>query len=135
MFRCLFGGQRANLIPQPRRLFVVLRVDGLAQLMLQRIVDNEIPRLYELVDEFINAFRFQWHWINKPFGWEVQDIRLGGVKQRLITTSERLQQYIDGEVDVLEELEQPDLPLACRENLTKTNNIWKKSATRAVTSH
>lgn len=105
------------------------------KLALQKIVDNEIPTVYELLDDFITAFRFQWHWINKPFGWEVQDLRLGGLKQRLITTSERLQQYIDGEIDVLDELEQPDLPLACRESLTKTNNIWRRAATRAVVGH
>jgi len=105
------------------------------KLALQKIVDHDIPTVYELLDDFITAFRFQWHWINKPFGWEVQDLRLGGLKQRLITTSERLQQYIDGEIDVLDELEQPDLPLACRESLTKTNNIWRRAATRAVVGH
>ncbi len=105
------------------------------KLALQRIVDEEIPAVYELLDDFITAFRFQWHWINKPFGFEVQDNRLGGLKQRLITTSERLQQFIDGEIDVLDELEQPDLPFACKEQLIKTQNIWRKAATRSVVGH
>ncbi len=102
---------------------------------LQNIVDEVIPTIYDLMDDYISAFRFQWHWVNKPFGFEIQDIRLGGVKQRLITTAERLQQYIDGEIEVLEELEQPDLPFACREKLIMTQNKWRFAATRNVISH
>ncbi len=102
---------------------------------LQQIVDEVIPTIYECLDDYITAFRFQWHWVNKPFGFEIQDIRLGGVKQRLITTAERLQQYIDGEIEVLEELEQPDLPYSCEDKHIRIQNKWRIAATRSVIHH
>ena len=103
---------------------------------LQQIVDHTIPEIYDLIDSYLDAFRFQWHWVNKPFGFEIQDIRLGGLKQRLVTASERLQQYIDGEVDRLEELEQQELPFSCNpDNVTRYFNSWRKAATRSVISH
>lgn len=103
---------------------------------LQRLMDEVIPEVYDLLDDFIDAFRFQWHWVNKPFGFEVQDIRLGGLKQRLATAAERIRQYLDEEVDYLEELEQPDLPFSCDPaKLTTRQNIWRRAATRSVVAH
>ncbi len=103
---------------------------------LRRIMEEDIPEIYDLIDEFLDAFRFQWHWVNKPFGFEIQDIRLGGLKQRLVTAAERLRQYLDEEVDRLEELEQPELPFSCNpEKHTDYFNSWRKSATRSVATH
>ncbi|MBR5782770.1 MAG: beta-N-acetylhexosaminidase [Clostridia bacterium] len=103
---------------------------------LQKIVDDTIPELLDLTDDFIDAFRFEWHWVNKPFGFEIQDLRLGGLKQRLVTASIRLQQYIDGEIERIEELEQPDLPLSCNEDkLSRHMNIWRRVTTRSVVGH
>lgn len=43
----------------------------------------------------------------RPFGFEVLDIRLGGVKIRLESAEKRLQSYLDGKVTCIEELEEP----------------------------
>ncbi len=103
---------------------------------LRRLMDEEIPAIYDLIDEFLDAFRFQWHWVNKPFGFEVQDIRLGGLKQRLTTAAERIRQYLDDEIAHLEELEQAELPFSCNpDKHTDYFNSWRKAATRGVVTH
>ena len=77
---------------------------------LKSIVENDIPSVDMAVDAFNDALRFQWHKINKPFGFEVQDIRMGGIKERLKTATIRINGYLDGSIKALEELEQEDLP-------------------------
>ena len=98
---------------------------------LAAIVEEDFPQVLALLDEYHDAFRAQWMAYNKPFGFEVQDIRTGGVKERLNTAAVRLTQYISGELDALEELEQPDLPFH-HVAITDRLNNWKKSATASV---
>ena len=62
------------------------------------------------LDVFHDAFYLLWNKENKPFGWEVQDMRLGGLKQRLQTCAKRLDGYIKGDTDKIDELEQDILP-------------------------
>lgn len=50
-----------------------------------------------------------WMFYNKPFGWEVLDIRYGGIIARLQTVEDRLRSYLSGELDRLEELEEERL--------------------------
>ena len=57
------------------------------------------------LDIFTDAYRKQWFKENKAFGWEVQELRLGGIRARLLHCQARLQAYIDGEIDGIEELE------------------------------
>ena len=47
-----------------------------------------------------------WYTDNKANGFDVQEIRLGGVLQRLESQKERLQAYINGEISKIEELEE-----------------------------
>lgn len=63
----------------------------------------------ELIDKFIVAFREAWLYEKKGHGFDVQDIRLGGVKQRLISCRTRLEQYVNGEIDHIDELDEPFL--------------------------
>lgn len=48
----------------------------------------------------------------RPFGYEVLDIRFGGVAVRLESARRRLEAWISGEVERLEELEEDRLPYA-----------------------
>ncbi|MBR6681207.1 MAG: beta-N-acetylhexosaminidase [Clostridia bacterium] len=59
-----------------------------------------------LLDEFYLAFRNLWFKENKPHGFDVQDIRLGGLKQRLISCKERLVSYVNGDINSIDELEE-----------------------------
>lgn len=60
-------------------------------------------------DRLRKAHRDVWFSVNKPFGWEVLDIRYGGLLARMETAEHRLQAWIDGSVSKLEELEEKRL--------------------------
>jgi len=67
-------------------------------------VSARIKVLYE-------AYRTQWMTDNKPHGFDVQDIRLGGLMCRVAHCKARIEQYINGEISRVEELEEPVLHL------------------------
>ena len=58
------------------------------------------------LDAFYEAFRKLWFTENKPQGFEVQDIRLGGLKQRLVHCRKRLTEYAHEEIESIPELEE-----------------------------
>lgn len=66
-------------------------------------------KLYTEQNELRQAHRKLWLTYNKPFGWEVLEIRYGGAIARMDTTISRLEAYLNGEVTVLEELEEEKL--------------------------
>ncbi|MBQ9756640.1 MAG: hypothetical protein IJV99_03475, partial [Clostridia bacterium] len=57
------------------------------------------------LEGFYEAFRTAWYKDNKSFGFEVTDIRLGGVKQRLIHAKRLINDYLKGKIFKIEELE------------------------------
>ncbi len=59
---------------------------------------------------FYEAFKELWFQENKPFGWEVQEARLGGVILRVTSCKERLKDYLSGKIERIEELEETILP-------------------------
>ncbi len=81
--------------------------------------DSETLRaMAEECDEIIARVRAlrdchytSWMAYHKPFGWEIHDIRYGGVLLRLETAKKRILAYLDGELDRIEELEEPRLRL------------------------
>lgn len=76
---------------------------------LRRVATDELPAIAEAVRELRLAHRTQWLRMFKSFGWEVIDIRYGGVISRLDTASFRLLDYVDGRIHRIEELEQERL--------------------------
>ncbi|MCE5169143.1 beta-N-acetylhexosaminidase [Paenibacillus profundus] len=77
---------------------------------LRRIAEDVLPRIRALVDTTRKAHRSLWMATSKPFGWEVLDIRYGGVLARLQSAEDRLIDYVEGRTDRLEELEAERLP-------------------------
>lgn len=75
-----------------------------------KLLTNKIDDVILAVKDFHSAFSFQWFKENKPHGFEVFDVRLGGLAMRLSTCKMRLVEYIDGKIDKLEELEEEILP-------------------------
>ena len=55
------------------------------------------------------AFRTLWLKENKVFGLEVQEMRFGQLLLRLRSCAERLQDYLDGNLPSIEELEEVQL--------------------------
>jgi hypothetical protein len=79
---------------------------------LRHLATEVIPAIAAAVEELRVAHRTQWLKMFKPFGWEVLDIRYGGVINRLDTASVRLLAFANNEIDRIEELEQERLPFS-----------------------
>ena len=58
------------------------------------------------IDEFLDKFEKLWFDTNKPHGFETHELRLGGLKTRIIGCRKRLCKYINGELDAIGELEE-----------------------------
>ncbi len=68
---------------------------------------NDCDAILPLLKDFYEALRAQWMAENKPHGFEVQEIRLGGLSLRLESCARTIRSYLAGELDRLEELEEP----------------------------
>jgi hexosaminidase len=76
---------------------------------LQHMVHTELPELIECLEQLRMAHMSQWTDTNKPFGWEVLDIRYGGLIARVKTAITRLEDFLDGRLKRIEELEEERL--------------------------
>ena len=72
---------------------------------------EECRLIAERIEALRKAHRKAWMKDNKPFGWEVHDIRYGGLIARFDTVKERLSAYLSGEVSSLDELAEERLRL------------------------
>lgn len=68
-------------------------------------VSKDLAKVEKLVKSFYKSFNALWHKENKPHGFEVQDIRLGGLMQRLKSCKQRLDDYLSGKIERLLDLE------------------------------
>lgn len=65
------------------------------------------------LQEMRNAHKKAWFKYNKPFGWEVHDIRYGGMISRFDTAKERILAFVNGETDSIDELKEERLRFDC----------------------
>ena len=77
---------------------------------LKEISEEVIPNIIRNLTVMHTSRESLWFADAKPFGYELLDIRLGGVKTRLESCRRRLQSFLEGNVQTLEELEQERLP-------------------------
>ncbi len=91
---------------------------------LAAIAKDEIPVILEKLEALWLALRRQWLAENKSFGLDVQEIRLGGLRQRMISAQMTLQDYLDGRVEKIEELEAENLPFERRGKKSDPNNPY-----------
>ena len=59
---------------------------------------------------FRDTLREVWMRDNKPYGWDIQEMRLGGLHARLADCAQRLEEYLSGKVQNIPELEEKLLP-------------------------
>ncbi len=104
--------------------------------VLDDIANKEIPELLERIDVFYEAFRKLWYSEKKPCGFEVQDLRIGALKSRISAAARRLNEYLAGEHENIEELEEERLYFDARteenEHLNIDLNFWKKMVTSNI---
>ncbi len=88
--------------------------------------------VYDRVEAFYAALEKWWMEENKPQGFDVQDIRIGGLLRRIKHCTVRLEKYVAGEIERLEELEEPALHPFCATEFEKGAvcfNSWGLAAT------
>lgn len=82
--------------------------------VLSKIGKEELPEVSGALKVLREEFYKQWMTENKPFGYEVVDMRFGGLQARLDTAMLRIGQYLNGEICNIPELEETILWADCR---------------------
>lgn len=83
---------------------------------LKNIADEVLPELLKRFDAFHKTMYLQWMTECKANGYEVLDLRIGGLEARTKTAIARIHLYLEGKIDKLEELEEYRLTMDCRPN-------------------
>ena len=99
---------------------------------LRKLANEDYTQTIKLIDIFGKAFEKQWFYENKTSGFDVQDLRIGGLIRRLSACKRRLLNYADGKIDRIEELEGDVLPYGAkaesiafnRYSLNATGNVF-----------
>ncbi len=105
--------------------------------VLAKAANDIIPECIERLEAFIEAFRYQWYYENKRFVFANHEIRLGGLKERLSSSAMLLRSYLAGDIEKIEELEQPLLEF---EKIDPTSakypyicpNLWRRNSVVGV---
>lgn len=71
---------------------------------------SECDEMQVRIQEFYEKLKTLWFKENKPFGFEMQTLRIGGLLQRIKDCKERIQDYVSGKTQAIEELEEEILP-------------------------
>jgi glycosyl hydrolase, family 20 len=90
------------------------------------IAKNKIPQTITEVEKLRNIWRELWIRDNNPIGFEVHDIRLGGVSARLSSAALRLIAYCRDEISTIEELETTPLPLLNSSGSLRGCYLWQE---------
>ena len=100
---------------------------------LEKLVKEDYLPLIKRLEKFYAAFAYQWEKENKPFGFEIQDIRLGGLIQRVKHCAKSLTDYSSGKLDKIAELEEELLAPDMGGN-PRSNNRYIEQVSPAVIS-
>lgn len=99
----------------------------------------QIPDLLNRVDVFYEDIRYQWMKENKPFGFDVISIRFGALKMRLEEARRRVEEYLEGTLSRLEELEEErlyyDVKTATNPNVHLEMDRWHHIVTPNSIGH
>ena len=89
---------------------------------LRKLANEDYTQTIKRIDAFGKAFEKQWFLENKTSGFDVQDLRIGGLIRRLSACKKRLLDYADGKIDRIEELECDILPYGPKAESTVFNH-------------
>lgn len=102
---CEYLSVRAELGPKIKKAY-----DGKDISALKEIV-NKIPSIIAATKKFHKSYAAYFNSYAKPFGNSAWDLRFGGLSARLKSVANILQDYIDGKVKNIPELEEKRLPI------------------------
>lgn len=123
--------RKADLGTRTRRVYRSGEKGELSSLDTESLM-NQYDICIKDISLFLRAFRSAWMKENKPFGFEVQEIRLGGLMQRLESCRDRLKDYRKSDTPI-PELEEDPLDLCGGGETFRHAHLryphWTKAAT------
>lgn len=87
---------------------------------MQALLKERYRRLPGLIKTFYRSFRRQWNLENKPFGFEVHQVRIGGLLLQTEDAVRRIEAYLRGDVTEIPELKEDLIDVFHTENKTLT---------------
>ncbi len=94
---------------------------------IKRLI-KEYKILIKKLEKFYDAYRKMWCATNKPHGFDILDLRIGGIIQRVKGCKSRLSAYVKGEIKEIPELAEEIID-------AKTNLSWSRLFSANVVSH
>lgn len=94
---------------------------------LRALAEETLPEISRRILVFKDAMEVQWFKENKPFGFEIQDIRLGGAASRATTAARRVLAYVNGEIDAIPELCEKRLFFNNQSEEEETTNFYRNT--------
>lgn len=153
-FEAAFGGHGRfhSLFEAPAALCRVLELKAELGLKLKKLYDTGdrsglkdaislIRRTQARLEHFHLCYRKQWLTFFKPFGYEVIDTRLGGLRSRLDYAVWRIEEYLAGKISSIPELETDRLFFDGREEATSPADAqirfqyWHRMITTGYIGH
>ena len=80
-----------------------------------RALSETLSDIAKRMREFLRLYRILWMSEKRPHGFDVQEIRIGGAVTRVESAAERINDYLDGKIERIDELE---------ETLLVDNSAW-----------
>lgn len=71
-----------------------------------RLIADDMSEIVRCIAKFIQTLKKQWMTELKPYGFEIQEYRLGGVSERIRGCKERVLEYVNGKAERIPELEE-----------------------------
>lgn len=97
---------------------------------------EDIPATVDAVEALRKVWRDLWEEVNKPYGFEVIDFRMGGLEARLNTAGERMAAFARGQIADIPELSEKTLPYHRHEDGTlDCTNVMRDLLTAARLDH
>lgn len=91
---------------------------------LRDLIGAKLPELASRTQALRSYHRDRWHELNKPFGWEVIDFRYGGLLMNIEHAIKRLEDFLQGRIAAIEELEEQRLPFPVKGSVPES--YWFK---------
>lgn len=120
---CTLLSYKADIGIRTRKVYANGNFKELEQLIA------DYKKMIKLTEQFYLAFRNQWYHENKPNGFDVQDVRLGGLIMRMKSCLDRLVSFHNGEISSIPELEEKVLPLYTQKTY---HNNWDTNITTNI---
>lgn len=99
---------------------------------LKQMVLYTLPELYERVSQLRTEHRERWMETYKPFGWEVLDLRYGGMLARIDSAMDRIGRFLSGSLQIIEELEETRLDYEGLKRRTPGDGLGRNNRYRRI---